>query len=398
MNYKELEPFATTARQQEILKGLQTKSQIALAKELGISRSTLRSTIADIRSKAERRGLLGELKPQGLVPEGFIAETSVKRRFNPDTNQMEVVEDWTKSKATKEATAHAYLNFIQGLNVEIKPAKAKKPRLSNYATDLANAIIFGDPHIGMLAHAVETLGEDYDLDTCIQDIKAAIDYCVDCAPASEQGWFINVGDLTHANDTKHETPGHGNQMDMAARHNQTMRAAGTVIRYCIEKMLTKFQTITVVNARGNHDKDAAFALNMFLEGVYEKEPRVNVLGNDSKFHFIEFGQNLIGINHGDGINDHRLAGVMTRAASEAWGRTRYRRWWTGHIHHKTRREHESGVLIESFPVLPPVDAWHSDSGYGAERGVTLITLHKEYGQVNQMEPSIEMLRAFNKDS
>lgn len=398
MNYSDLLEFCTTARQQAIVQGLlDGKSKYAVAKDNGITRSTVRSTLKEIKAKAEKRGYIGELKTVGAVPDGFYAETSVKRRLNPETNEMEVVEDWTKSRKIHD-DADTFLPFIEGLMVEIKPTKAVKPKLAKYSTDLASAIIFGDPHIGMLAHAVETLGEDYDTDKCIADIKAAIDYAVDCAPASEEGWFINVGDLTHANDSSHLTPGSGHVMDMATRHNQTMRAAGSVIRYCITKMLTKFKTIKVINARGNHDQDSAFAVNMFLEAVYEQEPRVTVFGNDSKFNFIEFGQNLIGINHGDRITDHRLCGVMTRLASEAWGRTQFRRFWTGHIHHKTRREHESGIVIESMPVLSPVDAWHANSGYGAERGITVITLHKEYGEVMRMEPSIQMIRAFAEET
>jgi hypothetical protein len=396
MNYSEYLEFCTTARQKEVFEALvQGRSKSALAKELEISRSTVRSVIKEVQQKAENRGFIAKMKEIGTVPEGFYAETSVKRRLNPETGEMDVIEDWTKSKKSKDAKdSESFLSVIEGLKTEIKPARPTKYSFSKYSTDLASAVIFGDPHIGMLAHAVETLGEDYDMDKCIHDMKQAIDYCVDCAPASEEGWFINVGDLTHSNDTKHETPGHGHGMDMSARHNQTMRAAGAVIRYCITKMLTKFKTVKVINARGNHDKDSAFALNMFLEAVYEKEPRVSVFGNDSKFNFIEFGKNLIGVNHGDGINDNRLAGVMTRCAAEAWGRTRYRRFWTGHIHHKTKREHDSGIIFESMPVLSPVDSWHSDSGYGAERGVTMITLHKEFGEVMRMEPSIEMVRAF----
>jgi len=222
-----------------------------------------------------------------------------------------------------------------------------------------------------------------------------IDYCVDCAPASEEGWFINVGDFMHANDTKNQTPESGAILDMSARQNQVMRAAGTLIRYSIDKMLTKFKKVIVVNARGNHDKDAAFALNMYIEGVYENEPRVEVRGNDAKFTFIEFGKCLIGINHGDRINASRLAGVMTRLAAPAWGRTNFWRWWVGHIHHKTKQEHDSGVTIESFHTLAPVDNWHSASGYGAEQRITMITLHKEYGQVNEISPSLAMLRAIN---
>jgi len=307
---------------------------------------------------------------------------------------MEVIEDWTKSRRDKGLTDDMLKAWVEGLSSEIIPAKkTKKPHKNkDLSADLASAVIFGDAHIGMLAHAIETLERDHDLETATADIRAAIDYCVDCAPPSKQGWFINVGDFTHADTTKGETH-NGTRLDMAARHNQSLKAAAAVIRYAIDKMLTKFEEVLVINARGNHDLDAAFALNLTIQAVYENEPRVTVEGNDSKFNFIEFGQNLIGVHHGDGINHNRMAGMMTKTMSQAWGRTKHRRFWNGHLHHKTMLEHDSGITFEVFHTLAPNDAWHSGSGYGAESRVTMITLHSEFGEVNRMSPSLEMLRA-----
>ena len=82
---------------------------------------------------------------------------------------------------------------------------------------------------------------------------------------------------------------------------------------------------------------------MFLEGVYEKNDRVIVEPTESKFYFLEFGKNLIGVTHGDRIPANRLGGVMTRLAAEAWGRTQYRRWWVGHIHHKQKLALDIGL-------------------------------------------------------
>ena len=391
---KELLPFCESDRQREVLECvIKTGSNTRAAAELKCCRRSIDRIMQRIKRNAEKHGLLDEHKKNGTVPEGFYAETSVMRKLNPETGKMEVYMDWTKSRLDKELQKQAYIAFIEGLGEHIKPAKPTKQLRSKYADDMATAIVFGDPHIGMLAHAVETLAEDYDLAKSIADLKASIDYCVDIAPPSAEGWFINVGDLTHANDVSHATPGHGHSMDMAARHNQTLRATGTFIRYAIGKMLTKFKTVKIINARGNHDRDAAFAANFYLEGVFEKEPRVEVFGNDSKFNFIEYGNSLFMINHGDGINDNRLAGTMTRLAGQAWGRTKYHRILTGHIHHKTRREHDSGAVIESFPILPPIDAYHADHGYGAERGVTMFNIHKEFGPFDRCEFPIEMIRA-----
>ena len=386
-DYKALAEYCSTDRQREVFAALIiTPSTTAVAKQLGVTRQNTQKIVKLVKTVAAKRLYAPEHGLTNPVPENFTGDFTIQRN-----GEGEIERSWMKGKADKTKQAEAYRQFIEGLSVEIVPVKGTKP--PKMGTDqLASAIIFGDAHLGMLAHAIETLGEDHDLETATADIRMAIDYLVDSAPSSEEGWFVNVGDWTHADNTK-STTHNGTYVDTSARHNQVMRAAGATVRYCIAKMLTKFNKVIAINARGNHDKDAAVGLNMMLEVAYENEPRVDVRGNDAKFNFIEFGQCLIGITHGDQINANRLAGVMTKNAAPAWGRTTFRRWWQGHIHHKQAFEHDSGVTIESFHTLAPLDAWHSDSGYGAEQRVTMITLHRIYGEVNRMSPDLKMIRA-----
>ena len=386
-DYEALRPYCNTARQKEVLEAVISEGAMrAASRKIGLDRRRIQEHIAAIKKNAAERLYAPE---HGLVlgtPDGLTGRAATIQATGTEVERV-----WYKVE--KDNSEQMFTALMEGLSKNIRPARPTKPNRKIYSEDLCSAVILGDPHIGMLAHAVETGGEDYDMHKCINDIKRAIDYSVDMAPASVEGWLINVGDLTHANDDSNTTANSHNHMDVSARNFATMEAAGAILRYGVSKMLTKFQTVKVVNARGNHDNDAARAVNWFMSGVYEKEPRVEVLSNHSKFAFLEFGQNLIMVNHGDRINDNRLAGTMTRLAAEAWGRTKYKRIWVGHIHHKTRREHDSGCTIESFPVLSPTDAWHAACGYGSERGCTVITLHRKYGHVAQFEPSIEMLRS-----
>ncbi len=393
MNYEALLPFCSTATQRETVEAvIEAGSHNKASKELGVHRSCVDRRINALTKDAEKRGLLGQHKEQGTVPAGFYAETSVKRKRNEETGQMEIIEDWTKSKLAKGLEREAYESFIEGLSRNITPAKPRKAHVGRVNPDLAQAIIIGDAHLGMIAHAVETLVEDADLDTVTADLRAGIDFLVDCAPPSAEGWLVNVGDFTHADNTNNTTTG-GTKQDVGARQFETMERAGQLMRYAVEKMLTKFPKVRVINARGNHDYETGFALNMFLRGVYENEPRVEVPSNRAKFHFIEWGKCLIGVNHGDKINTPRLVGTMTKIMAEAWGRTTYRRWWIGHIHHKTAQETDFGVRVESFNTLAPLESWHAECGYGADRTMTMISLHKEWGETFRMEPDVMMLRA-----
>ena len=151
------------------------------------------------------------------------------------------------------------------------------------------------------------------------------------------------------------------------------------MRHIITCMLHKFKNVTVIIARGNHNPSSAVAVSLMLDFYYDKEPRVTVLETAGTFHYLEFGNHLIGVNHGDKIKAARLVSIMARDKAEEWGRTKFRHWWVGHVHHK-KAEEIGGCVVESFNTLAPRDAWHAASGYGAEQAMEMITLHKDSGQ------------------
>ena len=290
----ELLQFCETEIQTRNIKAwIEAGSVNGAADKLGLNRNSITQTIRIVKKRAASKG-----HGSGLdypIAEGFKLKGYSVYAKDEDGNPT-----WYKTDRDREGEDAAYLQFIEGLNSEIKPAKKTKP--PKIGTDkLASAILFGDAHLGSLAHAIETLGDDHNLEIAVADIKLAIDYLVDSAPHSKEGWFINVGDFTHADNTKGQTF-KGTSVDVSARHNQVMKAAGLLIRYCIDKMLTKFSVVKAINARGNHDKDAAFALNMYLGAVYEKEPRVIVLGTGMALARIEWpGQSQkLQQKHGEG--------------------------------------------------------------------------------------------------
>jgi hypothetical protein len=81
---------------------------------------------------------------------------------------------------------------------------------------------------------------------------------------------------------------------------------------------------------------------------------------------------------------------MATDRREDWGKTRYRYWWTGHVHHDQVKDIQ-GVKCESFRVLPPADAWADGAGYRSMRDIKAIVFHKEYGEVARHTVNPEML-------
>ncbi len=131
---------------------------------------------------------------------------------------------------------------------------------------------------------------------------------------------------------------------------------------------------------------------LYLEGVYEREPRVKVLDNNNPYIFIEHGKNLIGLHHGDGSKPEGLPLIMASwQDGKPWGRASFRKWYTGHIH--TRKAIDfPGVSWESCRTLAPGDYWAWHKGYRSEQSLELHTFDVDFGLVARQTTSLLMAR------
>jgi hypothetical protein len=243
-------------------------------------------------------------------------------------------------------------------------------------------IILGDAHLGMYAWGEETLERDFDTDIACQEIRNAVDNMIARAPNAETGVLIDVGDFMHSN-TATNTTAAGTVVDVDTRHAKVLKAAGMVMRYCITQMLKKYKIVKVVIAKGNHNPEPAIAVSLMLQFYYDKEKRVEVLDTIGHHHYIEFGDWLLGVNHGDKIKPQKLVAMMARD-HKGWSNAKFRLWILGHIHHERVIEID-GCTVASFNTLAPRDAWHASAGYGSRSASTLITLHKTKGKHSTIE-------------
>lgn len=389
-DYSKLLEFCITPRQIVIINAITDQgNHTKAAKVMGVTRQTVDQAVRAIKQRARMRGYDPDMDLTHPSGEG-LALKRVSTNYN---GEGEINQQWVIYEPEKEEQMSRLREFCAGLMIDLPKATPTLKPTGTFNENLLSAIVIGDGHLGMLANKEDNLDADFNIEIATSDLRAAIEYLVASSPPSEECLLVNVGDFLHHDNTKNATPGHGHALDVCTRHPQALRIAAATLRYLVDRMAEKFPRVRVVNATGNHDPSSAIALSMFLEGVYENHPRVIVEPTQSKFYFLEFGKNLIGITHGDQIPAQRLAGVMTRLASEQWGRTQWRRWWVGHIHHKQKLALDAGCTVESFNTLAGTDAWHAASGYGGERGIELITLHREYGEIGRLSPSLEMIRA-----
>lgn len=379
----------TTDRQRQVLETwLAEGTQEKAAKRLGIRRNTISVHYRRAKQRAEIRGYSPEHDLTKAVPETQI----LKGASTLYDDQGNVRLQWVKSAANLQAIQTAIQGFTEGLADEIRGSfPASKNRRKHFANDeLATHYKIGDQHLGLYAWKDETNGEDYDLEKSSQDIVGGLQFLVDSAPPTKLGVLVNVGDFCHANDRKGQTPGSGNSLDVDGRHGRTARRAAHILRDAVRLMLTKHELATVVNARGNHDPDAAVSMEIALEAYFENEPRVEVMRNDAKIQLVEWGQCLHFVYHGEKNRTHQLA-YLTNRFREEIGRSTHTYVDNGHIHHK-QREELGPCLFEVWNPLTASDAYHSDSLYKASRSITSVTYHKRFGEVSRNVCDLRIIR------
>lgn len=355
------------------------------AKVLGVNRRTIQRTIEMLRKRAARRGLAPAHNMTHAVPSPYVV-SGVSTLYNAEG---QVTAQWVKSRLTDDQSFETLREVIDEIASEYKgiakPVKA--PERSN--EQLLAVYPMGDPHIGLYAWSQEA-GEDFDTTIAQQDLLAAASRLVDIAPKSHRALIINLGDFFHADSLSQLTKS-GHKLDVDTRWPRVLKVGCRLMVDLVNLALRKHQQVDVINAIGNHDDHSSVMLSAFLEAWFHEEPRVKVHPTASKFHYVEHGRCLIGVTHGDTVKHLALGELMASDQPEAWGRTKHRYWYTGHIHHTSKTELR-GAVVESFRTLAAKDAWHAAQGYRSGRDMYVIVLDAEHGEVERHRCDIRQVR------
>ena len=294
---------------------------------------------------------------------------------------------WIKTTANDDGRA-AMIEAVKLLGAEMpKATPVDSPGAD--MDDLLCVLPLGDPHCGLLSWEKET-GENFDLDIMERNLFAAVDQLVSLAPPAKHALVVSVGDYFHS-DGQNNTTTKGTRVDVDGRTAKMIAVGIRTMRRVIDRALTKHEHVTVICARGNHDELLSLVLAIALSQFYEREPRVTIDTSPEMFHWFRFGQNLIGVHHGDKAKPMDMLGVMAVDRAKDWGETKHRRFYCGHIHHEVVKE-VPGVTIEYLRTLAAGDAWHRGQGYRAGRSMNMDIFHREHGHVNRHIVGIEQLR------
>jgi hypothetical protein len=326
---------------------------------------------------------------QTAVPEGHEVER-VSTLFGTDGK---VSGQWVCTKRAPSSGFDLLDAITRRIKTDVRPLPRLPPPVELESDpDLMNMFVWGDPHIGLLAHARET-GENFDLRIACADLRRSADLLVQRAPQARHATFVEVGDLWHAQDDTQRTPRGQNKLDVDGRRAKILDEGLAALEYMIRRLLDSHATVSVVLVPGNHDPDMAIITRALLTALFRENPRVTILDNADPWIYLPFGRNLFLFNHGDKTaKPQELGEIMLADRPELAGHCLNRYALTGHVHHKNRAEFRWGWW-ESFNSLCAQDFWHRGEGYRSKRLVELVTYHREYGEASRRTLSLAELRA-----
>lgn len=350
------------------------------------------STLYDENGKVDQQWVKSERDsddPPAVspVPEGHLIK-KVSTLLDAHGN---VRAQWLQAPKDEATRWEQFWAACERNAAEYKGAAEPIACADTHAAHMCTVYPLGDPHIGMLSWSKET-GQDFDLAIAERDLVGAVDLLVDRAPASTTAILANVGDFFHAEDDAQRTPASGHKLDVDTRWAKIADIGFRIMRHLVDRLLQKHAIVHVVNVPGNHDPKMARMLNMWMAAVYEREPRVSITDNRNPYMYIRHGRNLFGFAHGDGAKTEALPSVMAADRAEDWGATEFRFWFTGHIHHQTRKEFP-GCVVESFRTLAARDYWHASKGYRSGQSLSCITFHDAYGEITRSTVDLKLARA-----
>jgi len=247
-----------------------------------------------------------------------------------------------------------------------------------------------DIHIGKYANKLET-GEVYDCETAVERVVEGVQGLIQKAEGFDVGriLFCIGNDVLHI-DNVYNTTTKGTHQDTDGKKWWEHYEIALNLYVKVIEMLRRVAPVDVLHSMSNHDYQSGFHLAHTLKSWFRKAKDVNFDISVAHRKYYLYGENLIGLEHGDGAKMDKLPLLMAQEKPQMWSETKYRYWYLHHIHHKVKHKWLDakdyiGVTIEYMRSPSSVDSWHSRKGFcGVPRACEGFIHDKESGQVARL--------------
>ena len=294
---------------------------------------------------------------------------------------------WVKAKVDQKKRIELLKSsFMDAFGADIKAPVVKVSGKKD--SEICTVYPIGDVHLGMLSWAMET-GNDSDLSITRDLVLNALSSVANSATKSETAYIFILGDFFHTDNRSNKTEMSGHNLDVDSRYGKMCRAGTRLLREIIDIVRKKHKNVYFHMAHGNHDYHSSLLSSIALESYYENDKNITILPNENPFYYTMFGKNLFGVTHGTGLKWNKMQGIMCADVPEMWGKSLYRKWFLGHIHH-TKSEEDTASDIEYFTKLNFGDYWSHSAGYRASIKLQAIEYHIDGGEVRRVTENIKL--------
>lgn len=353
------------------------RSNLATVRETGKSASTIKRYLLAARERGLHLSQGAKEAMQATNLSGVEISGGWRHAYDEDGKKTESVR-WS---APKQEETEGVLERVRAAFEGIEPAKPVAAPES-VLRDLCTTYPIADAHLGLRAWQKET-GSDYDTDIAANRVRNWMAQCVASSPPSETAIVLDIGDWTHANDDTYQTPRSKHVLDVDTRMFRTLDVGIATLGGAVESALTKHATVHVVILPGNHDSTIYLAVMFALAERYRNEPRVIVHKKPGEFFLYEHGRVMIAAHHGDKAKADRLVHFVADEFSEAWGRTKHRFLFTGHLHHHKSQD-IGGMRWEQLRAVTERDAYAVSHAYSARAQLQAITYDRHRGEIQRV--------------
>ena len=379
-----LKEYATDIQKRRIDLLNQYKNFAAVAKIEGVDRQAIKSSIKGLKSRAAKLGYSPEHDMIHTVPDGFQVK-GVSTYYNADGKPS---AQWVKSSADDLRRKQLMEEAFEAMSGELPRLKSINYKGVPIST-LCNLYVMTDCHVGMLAWHKEG-GADWDLKIAERVLTGCFEQMVMSSPQAGTGIVAQLGDWLHSDGLLPVTPTHHHILDQDGRFSKIVQASIKILRRLVDFALMRHERVIILMAEGNHDQASSIWLRVMFKALYENEPRVQVIDSELPYYVYQHGKCMIAFHHGHLKKNDALPILFASQYANVWGDTTKRYAHTGHRHHVEEKEH-SGMTVVQHPTLAARDAYAARGGWMAERQVSAITYHEQFGQVSKITVIPEML-------
>ena len=325
-----------------------------------------------------------------LIPEGFLADR-VTTLYDAEGDARLRWVRANRERAKHEEAAQLAIEAFQARAASTAPLPPIDVPKLDLTPDLLNVIPIGDPHLGQLSWAPET-GDNFDLRIAEAEFGLFVDLLFDRAPPALGCVVLSLGDLFHAHDDTARTKRSGHVLDVDGRNPKIFEAGAEIIIRTIRRALETHLWVAFRSLVGNHDDFLAYAVAAVVREHFRDNPRVWVDCDPSAWWWLEFGECLLGGTHGHTCKADRMRDAMIVDKAEAWGRTKYRHMYVGHVHHNSRLE-LAGLTVEYMRNTAPRDAHAAAGGYRSRNDLRCDTWHRAQGLIASSTVPRELVKS-----